>query len=65
MTVADIAWYVLRVTYGREIPFKKYLDDNQIENFIPMQYQMIEKNGKKSKKLLPVIHNLIFVKTSK
>ncbi|MDR2425324.1 MAG: UpxY family transcription antiterminator [Prevotellaceae bacterium] len=65
MTVADIAWYVLRVTYGREIPLKKYLDDNQIENFIPMQYQMIEKNGKKSKKLLPVIHNLIFVKTSK
>ncbi|MDR0560198.1 MAG: UpxY family transcription antiterminator [Prevotellaceae bacterium] len=61
----DVVWYALRVTYGRELFFKHYLDSNQVENFIPMEYCMIEKDGKKKKQLSPVIRNLVFVKTSK
>lgn len=61
----DILWYAMRVPYSREILFKKHLDSMKVENFIPMCYQLVEKNGVKSKQLVPVIHNLIFVRSSK
>lgn len=45
--------------------FKAHLDSCNIENFIPMQYKLVLKNGKKSKKLVPAIHNLVFVRSSR
>jgi transcription antitermination factor NusG len=56
-----IVWYVLRITYSRELKFKEYLDERNIENFIPMQYKMLVKGNKKIRKLVPVVHNFIFV----
>ncbi|MDR1056202.1 MAG: UpxY family transcription antiterminator [Prevotellaceae bacterium] len=61
----NIFWYAVRVTYCREMIFKKHLDALNIENFIPMQYTLVEKGGKKRKKLVPVIHNLIFIKVTR
>lgn len=61
----NILWYAMRVPYSREVSFKNHLDSMEIENFIPMHYQLIEKNGMKSKLLVPAIHNLIFVRSSK
>lgn len=31
-------WFAMRVTYHREMLVKKLLDDEGIENFIPMYY---------------------------
>lgn len=38
-----LAWYALRITYSRELAFKQYLDDRNIENFIPMRYEYVVK----------------------
>ncbi len=59
------AWYALRITYSRELPFKEYLDGKKIENFIPMHYKEVEKDGKSVRKLVPVIHNLIFIHSTR
>lgn len=66
MAVYDsFQWYALRVTYSREMTFKKYCDTNSIVNFIPLEYKIEEKNGVRIKKLCPVIHNLIFLRTDR
>jgi transcription antitermination factor NusG len=58
-------WYAMRVTYSREVAFKEYLDVREIESFIPMRYQECYSGGRKCRKLIPVIHNLVFVYSSK
>lgn len=55
-------WYALRVTYNREMKVKEDLDARGIENFIPMQYKGIVRKGRMVKKLMPTVHNLIFVR---
>ena len=59
-----LAWYALRITYSRELAFKQYLDDRNIENFIPMRYEYVVKGERKIRKLVPVVHNLVFVYAS-
>lgn len=44
---------------------KEILDAMNVDNYIPVQYKEVFKNGKKIKVLQPVIHNLVFVKTSR
>lgn len=65
MQTGNIMWYAMRVTYGRELLFKEYLDSLRIENFIPMHHKTIEKGNKKYLKLVPVVHNLVFVKAER
>lgn len=66
MTTYDMSyWYALRVTYNREMIVKRYCDDRQILNFVPMDYKIRERDGVKTKKLEPVVHNLIFIKTTR
>ena len=54
-------WYALRVTYQREMRVKAELDAMKVANFVPMQYKIIVRNGRRVKKLVASIHNLIFV----
>ncbi|WP_455592653.1 UpxY family transcription antiterminator [Bacteroides sp.] len=61
----DIHWYALRVTYSRELTFKEYLDGAGIENFIPMHYEYVTKGDRRVRKLVPVVHNLVFVRSSR
>ena len=58
---AEKLWYAIRVTYNRELKVKADLDERGIENFVPMQYKHMRKGCKIVKKLVPTIHNLIFV----
>ena len=51
----------MRVTYNREMKVKESFDRLGIECFIPMHYEMEEKEGSSRSKLVPAIHNLIFV----
>ena len=55
-------WYPLRVTYNRELKVKADLDAMGVTNFVPMQYRREERNGRMVKRLVPSVHNLIFVK---
>lgn len=57
-------WYAIRVTYNRELKVKAFLDSKGIENFIPMHFQDVTINKKKVRKLIPTIHNLIFIHMS-
>lgn len=55
-------WYPLRVTYNRELKVKADLDARGVTNFVPMQYRREQRGGVMVKRLVPSIHNLIFVK---
>lgn len=61
----DVDWYALRVPYGREMFLKRYLDELLIENFIPMKYVNVVEGTHLRRKLVPAIHNLIFVHSNK
>lgn len=55
-------WYPMRVTYSREVKVKESLDSLGIENFLPMQWRVVnDKEVFRKKKLVPAISNLIFV----
>lgn len=41
------------------------MDEHSIDSFIPMQYKEVNRNERIEKKLVPAIHNLIFVKSSR
>lgn len=58
-------WYALRITYSRELLLKTYLDQIGIDNFIPMRYEMIMKRGQRTRKLVPAVHNLIFIRSTR
>lgn len=50
----------------QELKAKRALDELAIENFIPMRYDIVAKrNGKKSRELVPAIHNLLFVRATR
>ena len=53
-------WYAIRVTFNREMKVKDDLDLRGIDSFIPMKYVMTTRRGRRVKKLVPSIHNLIF-----
>ena len=54
-------WFVMRVTYSRELKAQKLLQEAGVECFIPMVYERKEKK----KNYVPAVHNLIFVRSSR
>lgn len=54
-------WYVLRVSYSRELKIKSILDERGVRTFVPMTWKKTEVNGKIQKKLIPAVNNLCFV----
>ena len=60
----ELLWYPMRVTYHRELKIKQHLDSLEIENFLPMRYEMVETASGSKRKLVPALHNLIFVHSS-
>ena len=61
----QLHWYAVRVTYSRELSLKDYLDKEGIENFIPMHYEYIVRNERRVRKLVPAIHNLVFIRSTR
>ncbi len=55
----------MRVTFRRELVVKQMLDTAHIENYIPMRRESRIVKGRKLSVMVPVIHNLIFVRASK
>ena len=54
-------WYVLRVSYSRELKIKDTLDQRGIRTFVPMMWKKTTTEGKTTKKLVPAVGNLCFV----
>ena len=54
-------WYAMRATYRREPDAMHLLKKENLGCFIPMQYKICIKKGKKVRALVPVVHNLLFV----
>ena len=58
-------WYVLQAIYSRALVAQKMLSDLSIETFIPMERKDIKVKGNKTQtKMVPIIRNLIFVKST-
>lgn len=55
----------MRVTYGRELRMRQYLDSRGIECFLPMRYAIVERGGDRCRRLVPAISNLIFVRDTR
>ena len=55
----------MRVTYNRELKIKTALDELQIENFLPMHYELVSPDGQPVEELVPAVHGLIFIRSSK
>ena len=51
----------MRATYRREPDAMRLLEKEKLGCFVPMQYKMCIRKGKKIRALVPVVHNLIFV----
>ena len=53
-------WYAMRATYRREPDAMRLLEKEKMGCFVPMQYKISIKKGKKVRALVPVVHNLLF-----
>lgn len=63
---SSAAWFAMSAPYRRELKAKAFLEGRGIECFVPMTRVIVEKRGgTKTRQLVPAIHNLIFVHTSK
>lgn len=51
----------MRVTYHREMQMKSHFEEMGIECFVPMRYELQEEGATGQERLVPAIHNLIFV----
>lgn len=59
-------WYVLRVTYQRELSTKEYLDKLDIENFVPVRVvRRRDSKGRFSRVREVAVHNYIFVRSTR
>lgn len=63
---SEHAWYAMSATFGRELKAKSFLESNNVRCFVPMRYEVVSDRRKgKIRKLVPAIHNLLFVYTTK
>lgn len=66
VTAVPQSWYVLRVTYQRELQAKDALDGLDIESFVPVRMvQRRNKQGRETVVRKALLHNYIFVHADK
>ena len=58
-------WYAVRLFSLKQQEVANAFQEKGIQYFIPMQYvDYLDKDGKRRRKLAPVVHNLLFVRKS-
>ena len=57
-------WFVLRVTYGRIIKAKAFVEAKGFECYVPLRYKEVRKKGKKRIITEPLISSFVFVHAS-
>ena len=58
-------WFVLRVSYGRIIKAKNFVEAKGMECYVPMRYKEIKKQCKKRIIIEPLLPSFIFVHATK
>ena len=58
---ANRQWFVLRVSYGRIIKAKAFVEAKGFECYVPMRYKEIKKQGKKRIITEPLLPSFLFV----
>ena len=59
--IGNKLWFVLRVSYGRIIKAKAFVEAKGLEHYVPMRYKEIKKQGKKRIITTPLLPSFIFV----
>ena len=54
-------WFVLRVSYGRIIKAKAFVEAKGLECYVPMRYKEVRKQGKKQIITEPLLSSFLFV----
>lgn len=63
---AEMLWFAMSATFGREMKAKEFLEKNNVRCFVPLRYQLVKGRSKdKVRKLVPAISNLVFVNATK
>ena len=57
-------WFVLRVTYGRVVKAKAFIETKGLECYVPLLYKEVRKQGKRRIITEPLIPSFIFVHAS-
>ena len=58
---ASKQWFVLRVSYGRIIKAKAFVETKGLECYVPLRYKEVRKQGKKRILTEPLLPSLIFL----
>jgi hypothetical protein len=58
---ANKQWFVLRVSYGRIIKAKAFIEAKGLECYVPMRYKEVRKQGKKQIITDPLLSSFLFV----
>lgn len=58
---ASKQWFVLRVSYGRIIKAKAFVETKGFECYVPMRYKEVRKQGKKRIITEPILSSFLFV----
>ena len=58
---ADMRWFAMRATYGRNVMAQRLLELHQIESFVPMRKRTVKVGRRIKTDLVPVVRDLIFV----
>ena len=57
-------WFVLRVTYGRVVKAKAFIETKGLECYVPLQYKEVRKQGKRRMITAPLLPSFVFVHAS-
>lgn len=60
-------WFPMRIAHGRPeriLVIKEFLDQHNVQNFLPLTHKDVVVNGKKKRVLEPAVNNLIFVRST-
>ena len=60
-SASDVCWFPMYCAYCSELKVKEELDKLHIDNYLPMEYRMVDHDGERRRELVPAIHNLLFV----
>lgn len=58
---ASKQWFVLRVSYGRIIKAKAFVEANGLECYVPLRYKEVRKQGKKRIITEPLLSSFLFI----
>lgn len=61
---ANKQWFVLRVSYGRIIKAKAFIEAKGLECYVPLRYKEVRKQGKKRIITEPLLPSFLFVHAS-